>query len=164
MDNAQLTELIEYYRDQGAPQDQQMLIALLREAQEQEGGTLSHAALEEIAEGCGVKSAVLHALIRRIPGLKSEAAPHTLEVCGTCRAGAKLREYIETAYRVKSGAVSEAGFVYRVTPCMKNCRHGPSIRWDGRLYSHADEAMIRSLAGEITDPASARRGRATCIR
>lgn len=148
MDNAQLTELIGYYRSQGAPQDQQMLIALLREAQDELGGTLSHAALEEIAAGCGVKSAVVHALIRRIPGLKSEAAPHTLEVCGTCRAGAKLRDYIEKTYGVKSGAVSEAGFVYRVVPCMKNCKNGPSVKWDGKLLSHADEQMIRALAGE----------------
>ncbi len=150
MDDAQLTDLIEYYRGQGAPQDQQMLIALLREAQAEQGGTLSHAALEEIAEGCGVKSAVLHALIRRIPGLKSENAPHTLEVCGTCKAGAKLRETIERTYGVKSGAVSEAGFVYRVVPCMKNCKNGPSVKWDGKLISRADEAMIRSLAGGKT--------------
>ena len=149
MDNAQLTELIGYYRSQGAPQDQQMLIALLREAQDELGGTLSHAALEEIAAGCGVKSAVVHALIRRIPGLKSEAAPHTLEICGTCRAGAKLRETIEKTYNVKSGAVSEAGFVYRVTPCMKNCKNGPSIKWDGKPHSHADEALIRMLVGDV---------------
>ena len=147
MDDAQLTDLIEYYRGQGAPQDQQMLIALLREAQELEGGMLSLAMLDGIAQGCGIKSSILHALIRRIPGLRSETAKHTLEICGTCRAGAKLREYIEGTYQVKSGAVSGAGFVYRVVPCMKNCKNGPSIRWDGTLHSRADEALIRKLVG-----------------
>ena len=36
-----IREIIEYYRGQGAPQDQQMLIALMREAQEEAGGVLS---------------------------------------------------------------------------------------------------------------------------
>ena len=34
----QLSKLINYFLEQGAPQDQQMLIALLREAQEMDGG------------------------------------------------------------------------------------------------------------------------------
>jgi len=148
MDSEDSRNLIEYYCAQGAPQDQQMLIALLREAQELEGGMLSLAMLDGIAQGCGIKSSILHALIRRIPGLRSETAKHTLEICGTCKAGAKLRETIEKTYNVKSGAVSGAGFVYRVTPCMKNCKNGPSIRWDGTLHSRADEALIRRLVGD----------------
>ncbi len=147
MADEMLLSVIAHYRDQGAPQDQQMLIALLREAQETEGGILSQETLDAIAQECGIKTAVLHALIRRVPGLRSQSAPHTLEVCGTCPAGAKLRAFIEKTYGVKSGAVSAAGFVYRVTPCMKNCKNGPSIRWDGTLHSRADEALIRKLVG-----------------
>ena len=137
--------IITHYCGMGAPQDQQMLIALLRDLQEAEGGVLAQAALDFVAQECAVKTAVLHALIRRVPGLRSESAKHTLEICGNCPAGMKLRAFIEKRYGVKSGAVSAAGFVYRVTPCMKNCKNGPSVRWDGRLHSRADETLIREL-------------------
>lgn len=144
-----IREMIEYYRQQGAPQNQQMLIALLREAQEADGGVLSQDVVEAIAQAYGIRPAMLQALIRRVPSLRCENAPHRLEVCGTCRAGAKLRDFIERVYGVKSGSVSEkAGFVYRVTPCMKNCKNGPSIRWDGVLHGNADEALIRKLVGK----------------
>ena len=139
-------EIIEHYRGQGAPEDQQMVIALLREMQEEEGGVLSRQSLEQIAAAYAMKESLLSALIRRVPGLRSEEAAHRLEICGTCRAGAALRAYIEETYRIKSGGVSETGgFAYRVTPCMKNCKNGPSIRWDGELHSRADEALLRRL-------------------
>ena len=142
-------EIIGYYRDQGAPQDQQMLIALLREVQQEAGGTLAQAALSEIADQLGMKTTMLHALIRRVPSLRMDNAAHRLEICGTCRAGAKLRDEIERTYGVKSGAVCEAaGFSYHVTPCMKNCRNGPSIKWDGMLHSHADMELVRKLVGQ----------------
>jgi len=146
MNSEEIQEIIEYYRGQGAPQDQQMLIALLRELQEIEGGVLSQNVLEEIARAYGVRQTMLQALIRRVPGLRGEGVPHRLEVCGTCKAGAGLRDAIERTYGVKSGSVCEtAGFSYHVTPCMKNCKNGPSIRWDGTLHSHADMALILKL-------------------
>ena len=142
-------EIIEHYRQQGAPGDQQMVIAMLREMQEEEGGVLSRQSLAQIAKAYAMKESLLSALIRRVPGLRSEEAAHRLEICGTCRAGAALRAYVEETYRVRSGGVSEAGgFAYRVTPCMKNCKNGPSIRWDGQLHSRADEKLIRELVGE----------------
>ncbi len=146
MNGGEIREMIEYYRGQGAPQDQQMLIALLREAQEADDGLLLQNTMEAIAKAYGLKSTMLQALVRLVPDLRMESAAHRLEVCGTCRAGAKLREDIERIYSVRSGGCSEkGGFVYRVTPCMKNCRNGPSIRWDGRLYSHADMKLIQAL-------------------
>ena len=147
--SVEIGEMIEYYRSQGAPQDQQMLIALLREMQEAEGGVLTDDAVDTIAQSLGLKASLLLALIRRVPGLRHAAVPHRLEVCGTCRAGAQLRADIERTYQIKSGGFHEnAGFSYRVVPCMKNCKNGPSIRWDGKLYSHADEAMVKSLIGK----------------
>ena len=141
-----IREIIEYYRGQGAPQDQQMLIALLREVQEETGGVLSQAALMEIADNFGMKPTMLQALIRRVPSLRMENAAHRLEICGTCRQGAKLRDEIERTYSVKSGAVCEAaGFSYHVTPCMKNCKNGPSVKWDGVMHSRADIELVRRL-------------------
>ena len=146
MHGEEIRAMIDDYRAQGAPQDQQMLIALLREAQEADGGLLRQETLDEIAGGYGLKNTMLLALIRLVPDLRMESAAHRLEVCGTCRAGAKLRDEIERRYGVKSGAASRgAGFSYHVTPCMKNCKNGPSIRWDGKLHSHADMKLIRML-------------------
>ena len=143
-----IQEIIEYYRGQGAPQDQQMLIALLREVQEDMGGVLSQAALQEIADSLGMKNTLLQALIRRVPSLRMENAAHRLEICGTCRAGARLRNEIERTYGVKSGEICEAaGFSYHVTPCMKNCKNGPSIKWNGTLHSHADMELVHALIG-----------------
>lgn len=143
-----IRELIRHYREQGAPQDQQMLIALLRDLQQEAGGALPKGLIDAAAQAYGVKSSLLTALIRRVPGLCCEDVPHRLEVCGTCRQGAALRADIERTYGVKSGGSSrEYGFAYRVTPCMKNCKHGPSIRWDGTLHSGADMALIRRLTG-----------------
>ena len=59
--------------------------------------------------------------------------------------GREAASFVERTYGVKSGAVSAAGFAYQVTPCMKNCKNGPSIRWDGALHSRADEKLLRRL-------------------
>lgn len=148
-----MNELIEYYRSQGAPQDQQMLIALLRETQEACGGTLSAAALRTIADELSVKESMLTAIIRRVPSLRMDTAPHLLEMCQTCPKGRELRAWVQSTWHVQSGGVCEqAGFRFRVTPCMKNCRFGPSIKWDGQLYSHATKELIEQLiAPERTD-------------
>jgi len=149
MEIGAIREIAQYYKDQGAPQDQQMLIALLREVQGETEGVLAQTIIEEIAKELDMKPTLLHALIRRVPSLRMENAAHRLEICGTCRAGARLRDEIERTYGVKSGACcGAAGFSYHVTPCMKNCKNGPSIKWDGVLHSHADMELVRSLVGK----------------
>ena len=143
--NNELPHCIEYYRKQGAPGDQQMLIALLREAQDLDGGTLSRQTMGRIADACGLQPALLNALVRRIPALRSDDVPHRLEICGNCGRAAGLTDYIEQNYQVRSGSCSSGGFFYRITGCMKNCRQSPSIRWDGTLYSHADAVLLDEL-------------------
>ena len=142
MDEKSFAEILAYYLKQGAPQDQQMLIALLREAQELDGGALTPELLEKIADRCDVRENILRALIRRIPSLRTAAQPHRLEMCSTCAKARTLAAFVEKEYG------NHSGFSFRMTPCMKNCRSGPSIRWDGQLYSHADEALLRKLIGE----------------
>ena len=146
MNEAQWQEMIEDYRAQGVPGDQQMLIALLREAQEADGGVLSRWTISALAQAYGIRESLIDALIRRVSGLYSEEAAHRLEICGICRAGAPLLEMIARTYGVKSGeACDSAGFVYRVVPCMKNCKNGPCVRWDGQLYSSMDKKRLRAL-------------------
>lgn len=145
-----LTEAIEYYRSQNAPADQQALIELLREVQTENGGSIPACALEEITARLDIRPAILTAILKRCPGLRTQTAPHSLELCAGPRCQkrecARLHTFIEQNYQVKSGGISaRGGFSYRLTGCMKNCPNGPSIKWDGKLYSQADPEMLRSL-------------------
>ena len=53
--NWNLQEAVEYYRRQGAPSDQAALLSLLREAQQENGGSLTEALLQEIKFFCGLR-------------------------------------------------------------------------------------------------------------
>lgn len=132
-----LEEALAYYRRQGAPGEQGALVALLREVQEERGGALPAADLAEIAAALSLRDTFLSAIIRRYPGLRTEEAPHRLELCGgprcSGRGAARLAAFVEETYGVRPGGVSASG---------------PSLRWDGALHSRADEALIRALVDE----------------
>ena len=145
-----LKEAIAYYREQGAPRDQQALIALLKEVQAEKGGKIPKKSLEKLAESYAIKKSLLKAVIRTVPGLRHEDAPHTLEVCGhkAClkNGAGRLCAFLKDAYGAEDGGVSQGGeFSLRVAGCLKKCGKGPVIRWDGESYTHADEALIRRL-------------------
>lgn len=136
-----LEEAIDYYRRQGAPGDQTAVIGLLREIQTGNGGTIPAGYLKQAARGLGVKEGFLLAFIRRIPSLRLMDV-HVLELCGgpNCSKRANLAAYVEKTWGAKP-----ASFQIRLAPCMRQCGHGPNIRWDGKLYHHADEALLRRL-------------------
>lgn len=145
-----LREAIEYYQRQGAPGDQGMLVALLREVQEERGGVLPPADVADIAAAYGLRETFLAAVIKRYPGLRPQEAPHRLELCGgprcSSRDAARLAAFVEARYDVQPGGISaRGGFSYRISGCMKNCPNGPSLKWDGELHSRADEALLRTL-------------------
>ena len=136
-----LDEAIAYYRKQGAPADQTALISLLREVQQEQGGSIPKAMLPVMAAALGAKEALLLALIRRIPSLRLSDS-HLLEVCcgPNCSKRAALRDFVEKTY----GAAPK-GFAVKYIPCMRQCGKGPNIRWDGKLYNGADEDLIRAM-------------------
>ena len=149
--SAKLQDILAYYQARGAAGDQQMLVALLREVQELYHGVIPGSALAAAAAALGVKESFLSAVVKRYPSLRTERAPHRLELCGgeRCRnrGSARLAAFVERAYGVKSGGVREkGGFSFLVTGCMKNCGRGPSLKWDGQICSNADEELIRRLA------------------
>ena len=130
-----LQEAMEYYARQGAPSDQSAVIALLKEIQ-QERGCVSAGDLAAMARRYGVKEGLFLALIRRLPGLRL-GETHVLEICGgpNCSRRAALAAFGETL----------TGVTVKTVPCMRQCGKGPNIRFDGRLYNGADEALIRKL-------------------
>ncbi len=139
--NWNLSEAISWYKSQGAPADQNALVNLLREVQQESGGTIPRALLPEIAAGLGTKENLLLALIRRYPSLRL-ADTHVLELCGgpNCSRRAALSAFVERTWGAKP-----TGFTLKCVPCMRLCGKGPNIRWDGTLYHNADEALLREL-------------------
>ena len=138
--NFSMEEALSYYQKQGAPADQSALIALLTEIQDAHGGAIPAYLVSQAAEGLKTKEALLLALIRRIPRLRLKDT-HCLELCAgpNCSKRAALADFVEKTYG------KDAGFEIRYVPCMRQCGKGPNIRWDGKLYNRADEALIREL-------------------
>ena len=146
----ELQEAIQYYQRQGAPGDQTALTALLREVQT-DFGAIPQWVLPEIAAACRVKETFLQAIIKRIPSLRLENS-HCLELCGgpNCSKRAALAAFVEKTYGSKPGK-----FTLRYTGCMRMCGKGPNLKWDGKVYNGADEALIRRLVegGNTNNPA-----------
>lgn len=140
-----LEEAAAYYKKLGAPADQNAVIQLLREVQQENGGSIPRHALTAIAESLGTKEALLLALIRRIPSLRLGEG-HCLELCAgpNCSKRAQLAAFTERTW----GSRPEK-FTVKYVPCMRLCGKGPNIRWDGTLYHQADEALLRSLIEKI---------------
>lgn len=148
-----LDEAIEYYEGQEAAHNQEALVALLREVQEENGGVLPEAAVAEIAERLGLKESFIGAIIKRYPSLRTESAPHMLEVCGgpNCARNnsAALLKFISSEYDVASGGISRRGkFSYKIGNCMKQCGKGPNIKWDGKIYNGATKELLQKLIGK----------------
>lgn len=139
-----LQEAIGWYKSQGAPADQNALTNLLREVQQESGGGIPASAVEQIAEGYGIKASLIHAIIRRYPSLRL-SQEHILELCGgtNCPKRANLAAFVANTWGEKP-----RGFTVKYVPCMRLCGKGPNIRYDGRLYHGADEALLRKLLPE----------------
>jgi len=140
--NFDLEEAIGHSRRMGAPADQQAVIALLREVQSLYGSIPSWAP-EQIAEKLGTKPGLLLALIRRIPSLRLGEG-HLLEICAGPNCG-KHPQVLAAAEKLTKGRKDVA---LKTIPCQRMCGKGPNIRFDGKLYHKADEALLRQLLGK----------------
>ena len=136
-----MEEALDYYKRQGAPGDQTMLVNLLKEVQEESGGSLSRSALSAVGAAYGVKDSFLLAVVKRIPSLRLDNT-HCLELCGgpNCTRRAKLMDFVKKTY-----GPEPKEFRLKYGPCMRLCGKGPNLKWDGVLYSGADEKLIRTL-------------------
>ena len=138
----ELKEALAYYKRQGAPGDQNALTGLLREIQGEFGGIPAYL-LGEIAQDYGIRESLLLALIRRLPSLR-RLDTHCLELCAGPNCG-KHREILDLAEKLCKG---RPDITLKTVPCMRMCGKGPNLRWDGKLYHKADEALLRSLLTE----------------
>ncbi len=136
-----LEEAISYYQKQGAPKDQMALTGLLREIQQENGGSIPEYMLKQIAGAYQIRESFLLAIIKRIPSLRLGSS-HLLELC----AGPNCGKHTALAERAeKLHIASGKAFTLKFGPCMRMCGKGPNIRWDGTLYHKADEALLQKL-------------------
>ena len=140
-----LTEALEYYKRQGAPADQNALIALLTEIQQKHGGSIPKHIPAEIAAAYSTKEALLTAIIRRIPRLRLSDL-HTLELCAGPNCG-KHRALAAEAERI--AAASGGKIILKFGPCMRMCGKGPNLRWDGKTYNGATAGLLQTLTKEL---------------
>ena len=140
-----LEEAVTYYRGQGAPGDQNAVINLLREIQQENGGSIPGFMVTRAAELYGIKEGFLLAFVKRLPRLRLSDS-HLLELCGgpNCSKRAALAAFVEKTWGAKP-----KGFSVKYVPCMRLCAMGPNIRWDGKVYHKADEALLRELISAI---------------
>ena len=136
--NWTLDEAIGYYAKQGAPRDQMALVNLLREIQQENGGSIPRWMLTPVAEGYAVKESLLLALIRRYPSLRL-ADTHLLEICAGPNCGK------HTALAAAAEKLRQKGITVKFVPCMRLCGKGPNLKWDGKLYHKADENLLKEL-------------------
>lgn len=136
-----LSEAISYYKNQGAPGDQSMVISLFREIQQENNGSIPGYMVTETAQAFGVKESFLYAIIKRIPGLRISDT-HCLELCAgpNCGKRTALAALAEELCRCAPGKIT-----VKYVPCMRMCGKGPNLKWDGKLYHRADEALLRRL-------------------
>lgn len=134
-------EAIAYYKKLGAPQDQSALISLLREAQQEHGGSIPIHMPQQIAQAYAVKESLLLAIIRRIPSLHLSDS-HCLEIC----AGPNCGKYtLLAAHAEQLHKASGKKFTLKQVPCMRMCGKGPNIKWDGHIHHKADKALLEKL-------------------
>ena len=139
-----LEEAAAYYKRMGAPTDQTALIGLLREIQQEQDGGIPMYLLREAAAFYGVKESLLLALVKRIPSLRLSGV-HSLELCAGPNCG---KHPHLAALAEKLAAENPQTIRLKFSPCMRMCGKGPNLRWDGKLYNGADEALLRQLAEE----------------
>lgn len=137
-----LDEAIAYYKKQGAPRDHSAVTALLKEIQQENGGSIPMAAVTRMAETLETKESFFLALIRRLPSLRLSDV-HTLELC----AGPNCGKHTALAAFAEKNCGSKVKLKF--VPCMRMCARGPNLRFDGKLYHGADEDLLRKLLGNV---------------
>lgn len=140
-----LEEALSYYKSQGAPADQIALTELLREIQKNSGGSIPAYTLKTVADAYKIKESLLLLMIKRFPSLRL-ANFHELVLC----AGPNCGKATALATSAEALAKKSGGKIHlKYTQCMRMCGKGPNLKWDGKLYHQANEALLKKLAEEI---------------
>lgn len=133
-----MDELLAYYKKQGAPGDQTALVNLMKELQ-QTYGAIPKWAVQQSAEYFCIKESFLLAIIKRIPSLRLQDS-HLMELC----AGANCGKHTQLAAAAEK-LCKLKGVTFRYMGCQRMCGKGPNLKYDGKLYHKATDALIQEL-------------------
>ena len=137
-------EAIAYYQAQGAPKDQTALTNLLREVQQENGGSIPGYMVNTIAQAYGIKESFVLALIKRIPSLRL-GDTHELCLC----AGPNCGKHVQLAACAEKLCAGSGGkFTLKFTGCMRMCGKGPNVKLDGKLYHSMTEELLRQMVND----------------
>ena len=139
---AEWKEIVDNYISRGAPADQSVLVAMLRQLQQYWGGYLPADQIPSLSTLLSVKESFLLAVIRRIPNLRVGQS-RVLELC----AGPNCGKHCALAAKAES-LCSRHGVILRYVACMRMCGKGPNVKFNGRLYHGADEKLLERLLME----------------
>jgi NADH:ubiquinone oxidoreductase subunit E len=117
--------------------------AAFDEIQQESGGSIPRYTLAVIAESYGIKESFVLAVVKRIPSLRLQDT-HLLQLC----AGPNCGKRTELAALAEKLCKANPKVTLKFTQCMRMCGKGPNLRWDGKLYNGADDALLRRLAEE----------------
>ena len=144
----EIREIIDYYSKQRNPQEQENIVAMLREIQEAEG-CITMKVQEEAAEALGVKPSVLSCIIKRYPSLKEADYAHEMVLCTGKAVNAKqygnFRYGKERIWHFKRRYISRRKLHLTTRNCLKQCRTSPNMLLDGELYANLTKEKVISL-------------------
>lgn len=145
----EIREIIDYYSGQRNPQEQENIVAMLREIQETEG-CISMNVQEEAAKSLGVKQSVLSCIIKRYPSLKEAAYSHEVVLCTgkscQCKNSMEILEAVKKKIGISKDGISADGSFHLTTRnCLKQCRTSPNMLLDGELYTNLTKEKAVSL-------------------
>ena len=148
----QLREIMNYYKGQPNPQEQENIVELLREVQELMG-CIPNDVQETIAAEFDVKTSMIATIIKLYPSLKASNYKHRIIACTGARCEAKDGAMILNAIRktlgIEKDGLSKDGQFYLTTQnCLKRCKTSPNFYVDGTLYSNAKECDVESILSQ----------------
>ena len=97
--------------------------------------------ISQIAQAYAIKESLLLAVVRRIPSLRIDNH-HVLELCSGPNCGKQIQL---VSYAEKLHIDSGKAFTLKFSPCMRMCAKGPNIKWDGKIYHKANNALLKQL-------------------
>lgn len=138
------------------PPDQSELLQVLKEAHTLCGG-LSAETQQQIAKTLQISPALIAALIKVTPRLRTLAAKHTVVVClgDCCRKGGSyaLLKAVQRTLGIETGQQTTDGvFRLETRSCFKQCATAPNLSIDGEIFSGLTPSDIPSLLQRFRNP------------
>ncbi len=144
-----LDELVEVYGEE----NQEGMKAALKACQD-EFGYVAASHQEQIAEKFAVNTPIVKVLMKFIPNIKEIAVEKEVVCCSgpRCKQNGSF-EVIKTMREelgLNFGEVSKDGKIRLSSQnCFKNCKNGPNVVVNGKMYEHMDKKKVKELVKEI---------------